>query len=169
MRISRGSIDDIVDALVEGVKDTGEFIFAQSQENVARFTDDGTLLHSGYYDRSHPDGFIVGYRAIHAAAVERGHREVVIRNPIPRQVRGYIRGRPGRGNRSVAIQPYTRTYETGAIAHLRYGGRNIGFRVVGTEENPIPAEPPKWYLATAIAEGVRRMPDYLLARLGRIR
>ena len=168
MRISRESIDEIVGALIEGVKDTGEFIFAQSQENVARFTDDATLLHSGWFDRSAPDGFVVGYRAIHAAAVERGHREVVIRNPIPRPVSGYIRGRPGQGNRSVAIQPYTRSYETGAIAFLRYGGRNIGFRVVGTAEHPIPAEPPKWYLANAIAEGVRRMPDYLLERLRRI-
>ena len=169
MRISRESIDDIIGALIEGVKDTGEFIFAKSQENVSRFTDDATLLHSGWFDRNTHDGFEVGYRAIHAAAVERGHGAVVIRNPIPRRVQGYMRGRPGLGNRSVAIQPYNRVYETGAIGHLRYGGRNIGFRVVGTEEHPIPPEPPKWYFATAIADGVRNMPDFLLRRLDRIR
>jgi hypothetical protein len=169
MHISKESINEIVDALVEGVKDTGEFIFAESQRNVSRFTDDATLLHSGYFDRNTHDGFEVGYRAIHAAAVEWGHREWVIRNPTPRLVQGHIRARGGHGERSIAIQPYQRVYETGAIAHLRYGGRNIGFRVVGTQEHPIPAEAPKYYMAYAVADGIRHMPDFLMHRLDRIR
>jgi hypothetical protein len=155
--------DEIVRALELAVRDMGDVIFAQSQVYVPR--DDSTLAHSGSIEYL-PDGVIIRYRAIHAAAVERGHGPVVIRNPVRRQVRTYMRmdstGRP------QPVRQYDRVYQTGAIGFLRHGGRNIGFRVLGTEEHPIPAQEGVWYMARAAADGVRVFPDIAEKHLRRL-
>lgn len=148
--------DQVVDMIRRSVQDLGDVIFTRSQGYVPR--DDATLANSGSitYDT---DGVTIRYRAIHASSVEHGHREVVIRNPRTQTVRGHVRRDANGMPRPVSS--YQREYETGAIAHLRYGGRNIGFRVLGTEAHPIPAREGVWYLARGVADGVKVFPSIL--------
>jgi hypothetical protein len=152
--------DQVIEILRHAVRDLGDFIFAQSQVYVPR--DDSTLATSGSIEYS-PDEVIIRYRAIHSASVEHGHGEVVIRNPRQQVVRAHVR-QDGSGMPSP-VSTYNRVYRTGAVAHLRYGGRNIGFRVLGTEAHPIPARAGVWYLARSIADGVRVFPDIIESHL----
>ena len=148
--------DQVVDMIRRSVQDLGDVIFTQSQRYVPR--DDATLANSGSIEYD-PEGVTIRYRAIHASAVEHGHGEVVIRNPRAQTVRGHTRRDTNGMPRPVSS--YRREYTTGAIAHLRHGGRDIGFRVVGTEAHPIPAREGVWYLARGVADGVKIFPNIL--------
>lgn len=157
-------IDDLENALLEGLRDTIEHAFALSQKRVPR--DESTLADSGVFNRHVKNGCEIVYRARHAATVDTGRdKPVVVRKPRMRTVREHPRSRKGSKAKDVHVSGFERKYETGTIAHLRHKGRDIGFRVVGTEAHPMPVLPPTWFFTDSLIDALIQLPKFCKRQL----
>jgi len=85
---------EIRKAIIRGIKETGDYIFAKSKTNLNRKNfkhSTGALKRSGYIRRD-PEGFHIGYTAPYAGVIEHGVREDYIQNVRQHIVRNRTTG-----------------------------------------------------------------------------